>query len=115
MTFKKKRAFVRVLTNLKAQYGLKDKRSRWKKCTIINIHHKGFGLEIHSIKKIKEGENLFFEIFLANKSAPIDIHGTVRWIKERKRYCIGGIQVASMQDEEKLTALVRHTLGIIRE
>ena len=58
-----KRAFVRVLTNLKARYRLQDKKCRWKKCTIINIHHKGFGLEVHSVKRIKEGEKLLFEIY----------------------------------------------------
>ena len=107
-----KRAFVRVLTNLKARYSEKNKKSRWKKCTIINIHHKGFGLEVHSVRKIKEGEILQVEIFLSNKSTPVDIQGTVRWIKDRTRYCIGGVLVTSVEDEEKLTKLVRHTLGI---
>jgi hypothetical protein len=110
-----KRAFARVLTNLKAQYRLQDNKGDWKKCTIINIHHKGFGLEVHSVKKIKEGERFLFEIFLSNNATPIDIQGTVRWTKERTRYCIGGILVASIQDEDKLTKLVRHTLGIKKQ
>ena len=52
-----KREFVRVLTNLKAEYSIKDNKNRLKKCTVINIHHKGFGLEFHSVTKIKEGES----------------------------------------------------------
>ena len=110
-----KRKFVRVLTNLKAQYSIKNKKSRWKKCTIINIHHKGFGLEFHSVAKINEGETLLFSIVLADKSEPIQIRGSVQWMKERKRYFIGGIKVASAQDEDRLAALVRRTLGIKEE
>jgi hypothetical protein len=110
-----KREFVRVLTNLKAQYSMKGKKSRWKRCTIINIHHKGFGLELHSITKISEGEILHFSIVLAGKSEPIQIRGSVQWMKERKRYFIGGIKVTSTQDEDKLAELVRLTLGIKEE
>ena len=110
-----KREFVRVLTNLKAEYTLKARKNRWEKCTIINIHHKGFGLEFHSVTKINEGEILLLTIFFANKSESIQIHGKVQWIKERKRYYVGGIKVASVQDEDKLAELVRLTLGIKRE
>ena len=110
-----KRKFVRVLTNLKAQYSIKDKKSRWKRCTIINIHHKGFGLEFHSVTKINESEILLFSIVLADKSEPIQIRGSVQWMKERKRYFIGGIKVASAQDEDRLAELVRRTLGIKEE
>ena len=110
-----KRKFVRVLTNLKAQYNIKDKKGRWKRCTIINIHHKGLGLEFHSITKINEGEILLFSLPLADKSEPIQIRGRVQWMKERKRYFIGGIKVASVQDEDTLAELVRRTLGIKEE
>ena len=109
-----KREFVRVLTNLKADYSIKDKNNRLKKCTIINVHHKGFGLEFHSVTKINEGESLLFTLFLANQSEPIHVQGTVQWIKERKRYYVGGVKVASALDEDKLTQLVRLTLGITR-
>jgi hypothetical protein len=109
-----KREYVRVLTNLKAEYSIENKKNRLKKCTIINVHHKGFGLEFHSLTKIKEGESLLFTTFLANQPEPIQIQGTVQWIKERKRYFVGGVKVASSQDEDKLTQLVRLTLGITR-
>ena len=52
---------------------------------------------------------------LADKSEPIQIRGSVQWMKERKRYFIGGIKVASAQDEDKLAELVRRTLGIKEE
>jgi len=111
---KEKREFVRVLTNLKAEYSIKDKKNRLKKCTIINVHHKGFGLEFHSVTKINEGESLLFTLFLASQSEPIQIQGKVQWIKERERYFVGGVKVASPLDEDKLTQLVRITLGIPR-
>ena len=110
-----KRKFVRVLTNLKAQYNKKGKNNRWKRCTIINIHHKGFGLEFHSVTRINEGDILFFSIVLSDKSEPIEVRGSVQWMKERKRYFIGGIKVASTQDEDELAELVRLTLGIKEE
>jgi hypothetical protein len=110
-----KRKFVRVLTNLKAQYSVKGKKSRWKRCTVINIHHKGFGLEFHSVTKINEGEILLFSVALTDKSDPIEIRGSVQWMKERKRYFVGGIKVVSVQDEDKLAELVRRTLGIKEE
>ena len=59
-----RRGFFRVLTNLKGQYILKDKKNRLEKCTIINIHHKGIGLELYTPKKIKVGFYLFPKLFL---------------------------------------------------
>ena len=110
-----RRGFFRVLTNLKGQYALKDKKDRLEKCTIINIHHKGVGLEFYTPKKIKMGSSLIFEIFSSDKTEPITIKGKIKWMKERKRYFIGGIEVNSKTDEEKLAKLIRLILGIKRE
>jgi hypothetical protein len=110
-----RRGFFRVLTNLKGQYSSKDKKNRLEKCTIINIHHKGFGLEFYTSKKIKVGSSLLFEIFSSDKSEPMTIKGKVKWLKERKRYFIGGIAVTSKTDEEKLAKLIRLILGIKRK
>jgi len=112
-----RRGFFRVLTNLKGQYTLKDKKSRFEKCTIINIHHKGIGLEFYTPKKIKMGSSLIFDIFTSDKSEPITIKvkGKIKWMKERKRYFIGGIAVTSKTDEEKLAKLIRSILGVKRK
>jgi hypothetical protein len=110
-----RRGFFRVLTNLKGQYVLQDKKNSLEKCTIINIHHKGFGLEFYTPKKIKLGSSLLFDIFGSDKSEPMTIKGKVKWIKERKRYFIGGIAVTSKTDEDKLAKLIRLILGIKRK
>jgi hypothetical protein len=112
-----RRGFFRVLTNLKGQYIVKDKKNRLEECTIINIHHKGIGLELYTPKKIKVGSSLTFDIFTSDKKEPITIaiKGKVKWMKERKRYFIGGIAVTSKKDEEKLAKLIRLILGIKRE
>ena len=112
-----RRGFFRVLTNLKCQYILKDKKNRLEKCTIINIHHKGIGLEFYTPKKIKVGSSLTFDIFTSDTLEPITIKvkGKIKWMKERKRYFIGGIAVTSKIDEEKLAKLIRLILGIKKE
>jgi len=112
-----RRGFFRVLTNLKGQYTLKDKNNGLEKCTIINIHHKGIGLEFYTPKKIKVGSSLTFDIFTSDTAEPITIKvkGKIKWMKERKRYFIGGIAVTSKTDEEKLAQLIRVLLGIKRE
>jgi len=112
-----RRGFFRVLTNLKGQYILKDKKNRLEKCTIINIHHKGIGLEFYTPKKIKVGSSLTFDIFTSDTLEPITIKvkGKIKWMKERKRYFIGGIAVTSKIDEEKLAKLIRLILGIKKE
>jgi len=109
-----RRGFFRVLTNLKGQYTLKDKKNGLEKCTIINIHHKGIGLEFYTPKKIKVGSSLTFDIFTSDTAEPITIKvkGKIKWMKERKRYFIGGIAVTSKKDEEKLAQLIRVILGI---
>ena len=63
-------------------------------------------------KDFRGAGTLTQSIVLADKSEPIQISGSVQWMKERKRYFIGGIKVASAQDEDKLAELVRLTLGI---
>jgi len=110
-----RRGFFRVLTNLKGQYTLKDKKNKLEECTIINIHHKGVGLEFYTPKKIKLGTSLIFEIFISDTSEVITIKGKIKWIKERKRYYIGGIEVTSKKDEDKLAKLIRLILGIKRK
>ena len=114
---KERRGFFRVLTNLKGQYTIKDKKNKLEKCTIINIHHKGIGLECYTPKKIKVGSFLTFDIFTSDKSEPmtITVKGKIKWMKERKRYFIGGIAVTSKKDEEKLSKLIRRILGVKKE
>ena len=101
----------RLPTNLKAKYFLKEEKGNGKECTIINISHGGMGLEFYTPEKIVEGSSLLLEIFYAKSIEPIKVEGTIMWVEQGEKDYIGGIDITSKSDKDKLEVLII-TLGL---
>jgi len=106
-----RRKSKRFTINLKARYFLKGSKGNWEECTVINISHDGAGLEFYTSEKIVVGSTLFLEIFVPKVIEPINVEGVLRWVKQGKRDFIGGIEVTSKSDKDKVEVLII-TLGL---
>lgn len=107
-----RRKTKRFATNLKAQYFLKARKVDGKECTVINISQCGLGLEFYTAEKIVAGSALLLEIFATEVMELTNVEGIVKWVKQGEKDFIGGIEVTSKSDKEKLTNLIKFTLGL---
>jgi len=107
-----RRKSKRFTVSLKAQYFLKERKGSGKECTVININRSGAGLEFYTSEKINVSSSLLLEIFVPDSRESINVKGILRWFKKGERDFIGGIEVISKSDEEKLESLIRLTLGL---
>ena len=93
----KKRRFMRFAANQKAQYCLRQRYGSWQECTIHTISRKGVGIFLN--KKLNVGSVIFLEITTPHEFAPLNIKGTLKWIKERDSVFTGGIEFTKELDE----------------
>ena len=105
---KERRRSKRFLTNFKAYYSLQERGEKeGKECTVINISNNGAGLVFYTPEKIDRGSKLFLDVFISEFKEPIFIEGIVRWVKKGKKDFIGGIEVISESDKEKLEDFIK--------
>lgn len=112
-----RRKSKRFTINLKAQYSQEERKGKGregkgKECTVINISRTGAGLELYTSEKIIVGTTLFFEMFAPEVIGPTKVEGIVRWVKQGKKDFIGGIEVTSKSDKDKLEDLIMFTLAL---
>ena len=101
-----RRRSKRLAINLKARYFLEEKKGNGGECTVINISRNGAGLEFYTFEKIDIGSSLIVELFVPLTKETINVNGILRWLKQGKVDFVGGIEVTSKSDEEKLTNLM---------
>ena len=98
-----KRRFIRFASKQKAQYCLQERYDIWKECTIHTISCKGVGITLKDV--INVGSIIFLEIPMPHEFAPLNIKGTLRWIKEKENDFIGGIEFTKVLDEVQFSKL----------
>jgi len=103
LQIQKKRRFTRFASKQKAQYCLQERYGSWKECTMYTISRKGVGITLK--EKINVGSIIFLEIPMPNEFAPLSIKGTLRWINEKEKDVIGGVEFTKVLDEEQFSKL----------
>lgn len=98
------RIYIRFSTNLKARYFIRDMGEGWGECTVFNVSRKGMGVNFHTREKIEAGSTIHLKIILPSEPEPMNVKGTLRWIKQVKNECIGGIELTEVLDE--ITSLI---------
>ena len=103
-----RRKYRRFPIQLSARY-LEENEKEWKECSVINISREGMGIEVYVSERIHIGSILQFEIVVPIKEEPIDVIGTLMWIKELKgnpRFnFVGGVMLITIDPEDKWTLL----------
>jgi c-di-GMP-binding flagellar brake protein YcgR len=95
---KGRRKFSRVPAKLKAQYR-SEEEEEWKECTVIDISQSGMGITFLTREKIIVGSTINLKISLPKETEPINVKGTLNWIKPRDNDFIGGIEVTVLTRE----------------
>ena len=95
------RIFIRFSTNLKARYFIKELGESWGECTVFNVSRKGMGINLHTTEKIESGSTINLTIIITSELEPMDVKGTLRWVKQVEAECICGIELTEVLDEIK--------------
>ncbi len=101
-----KRQSKRFTTHLKARYFREAQREDRTACTVINISRNGAGLEFYTSDDIDINTTITLELLLPGVANTIAIRGIVRWLRQGKKDSIGGMEVVSAEDKERLGELV---------
>ena len=89
---------------------LEKDKGDWRECAVTNISREGMGIGVYSREKIHVGSILQLEIAFLVKNEPIDVTGTLIWIRKLKgnprfRF-VGGVNVIAIDPEDKWALLV---------
>lgn len=96
---------VRIPTNLKARYFLKDEQLQGKDCTVINISLNGAGLAFYSPETVEKGSKLSLKMFALEGRATITVDGVVSWVMQGKKDFLCGIKLIEVLDNTKQLVL----------
>jgi len=102
---KDRRKFPRFDTELKAQFVSKESHRGGEECTIIDFSRKGMKAKVYTSEEINVGTNVLLEVFLPRELDPIDVKGTIKWVKQIENGYISGIELSKGLDEMKLSKL----------
>ena len=97
-----RRSFSRFDTQLKAKYFLKERKESWEKCTVIDISRKGMGIVFVAREKINVGSTILLEIAVPEELEAIHAIGILRWIRQKGKDFIGGVESTKILDDVKL-------------
>lgn len=97
-----RRSFSRFDTQLKAKYFLKERKEGWRKCTVIDISRKGMGIVFVTREKINVGSTILLEVAVPEELEAIHAIGILRWIRQKGKDFIGGVESTKILDDVKL-------------
>ena len=100
-----KRRFIRLSTNLRADYSLKGSESKGGNCTVINISLNGAGLEFYSSEGIDVGATLVLKIFDPEGTETVGVEGVVKWSKQGEKDFVCGVALTDVLDKFTLSVL----------
>lgn len=95
------RIYIRFSTNLKAWYSIRETGEGWGECTVFNVSRKGMGVNFHATETIETGSAIHLKIIIPSETEPMNVKGTLRWVKQVKNEYIGGIELTEVLDEIK--------------
>ena len=96
-----RREQIRFSTNLKGRYSTEGLGKNWEECTVLDASRKGMGIKFHTPEGIKVGSIINLETVVPSETEPLNVRGTLKWIKQKENELIGGVEFAEVQDEIK--------------
>jgi hypothetical protein len=64
----------------------------WEDCIITEASRNGLSVKFYTREKITEGSLICFKVFLPSEPNPVEVNGTIKWIKQQGRYFAGGVE-----------------------
>lgn len=105
ITAEENRRSWRFPTVMKGCYFIEEKKGEGKECTIINISVNGAGLEFYTFETVSVNSKLFLEILLPDAEGTINVEGEIRWVKQGRKDCACGIELAEKLNEAQMAML----------
>jgi hypothetical protein len=96
---------VRIPTNVKARYFLKNEQLPGRDCTVINISLNGAGLAFYARDTMEKGSKLSLKMFALGGTATITVEGVVSWVKQGKKDYLCGLLLLEVLDRAKQMVL----------
>ncbi len=95
-----RREFPRTALPQKAKFfGAKG----WENCTITEASRTGLSVKFYTREKINEGSIMHLRVLFLSQPYPLEIKGSLKWIKKEGKHFIGGIEWFSIERSEKKT------------
>ena len=102
---KDRRKYPRFHTQLKAQFVSAESSRGGEDCAIIDFSRKGMRAEVYTSEEINVGTNVLLEVFIPRELDPINVKGTIKWVKQIENGFVSGIELSKGLEEIKLSKL----------
>ena len=99
---KREKKGQRIEIRKRARFTLKDEKSGWEDCTLLNLNLnlQGVGIRFHTTYDIKVNSIVIVDLSAGGEES-LSIIGLVRWIKKGEDDLIGGIELIGNIDKLK--------------
>jgi hypothetical protein len=102
---KDRRKYPRLETQLKAAYISAESQWGGENCTIIDFSRTGMKAKVYTSEEINVGTKVLLEVYIPGELAPINVKGTIKWVKQIESGYISGIELLEGLEEIKLSKL----------
>ena len=96
-----RRNFIRFSTNLKGRYFTGKTVKNWEECTVLDASRNGMGIRFHTPEEIKIGSTINLETVVPSEIEPLNVKGTLKWIRQESNEFVGGVELTDVSDEIK--------------
>lgn len=103
--FNDRRKYPRFETQLDAKFISAESRWGGEDSTILDFSRKGMKAKVYTSEEITVGTTVLFEVFIPGELDPINVKGTIKWVKQIERGYISGIELLKGLDEIVLSKL----------
>ena len=101
MVSEERRNHIRFSTNLKARYFTGETLTNWKECTVFDASRKGMGIKFHTPEVIQVGSTINLETIVPSEIEPLNVRGSLKWIRQEANEFVGGVELNDVLDEIK--------------
>jgi c-di-GMP-binding flagellar brake protein YcgR len=96
-----RRNYIRFSTNLKARYFTGETVKNWEECTVFDASRNGMGIKFHTPEEIQIGSTINLETVVSSEIEPLNVRGTLKWIKQEANEFVGGVELTGVSEEIK--------------
>ena len=101
MVQEERRSDIRFSTNLKARYFTGEAVKNWEECTVFDASRNGMGIRFHTPEEIQIGSTINLETVVPSEREPLNVKGTLKWIRQESNEFVGGVELTDVSDEIK--------------
>ena len=101
-----RRKYHRFETQLEAAYISAESQWGGENCTILDFSRKGMKAKVCTSEEINVGTKVLLEVHIPGELEPINVKGTIKWVKQIESGYISGIELLERLEEIKLSKLL---------